>query len=138
MLFYFIQYFIQGTSPVLIQFIQIMDSDWVAYDHWHKERHDQTGKSWINKYKCIIHFLFSFNDWLCYYLLWKEVYGVNKDFKDFQDLLTEEQMLEIFNTSVAKIESAKTDGMANNILAISINCSIELLKLYHEWSQKQD
>lgn len=63
---------------------------------------------------------------------------MNKDFKDFQELLTEEQMLEIFNTSVAKIESAKTDGMANNILAISINCSIELLKLYHEWSQKQD
>lgn len=47
-------------------------------------------------------------------------------------------MLEIFNTSVAKVESAKTDGMANNILAISVNCSIELLKLYHEWSQKQD
>lgn len=63
---------------------------------------------------------------------------MNKDFKDFQDLLTEEQILEIFNTSVAKVKSAKTDGMANNILAISINCSVELLKLYHEWSQKQD
>lgn len=63
---------------------------------------------------------------------------MNKDFKDFQDLLTEKQMLEIFNTSVAKIESAKTEGTANNILAISVNCSIELLKLYHEWSQKQD
>ena len=63
---------------------------------------------------------------------------MNKDFKDFQDLLTEEQMLEIFNTSVAKVESAKTDCTANNILAISVNCSIELLKLYHEWFQKQD
>lgn len=63
---------------------------------------------------------------------------MNKDFKDFQDLLTEKQMVEIFNTSVAKIESAKTEGTANNILAISVNCSIELLKLYHEWSQKQD